>query len=316
MNKYIALFLFSGLFLYSCGSGGAGSSNQIKIDGSSTVFPITEAVAEEFRSGAPQMRVTVGISGTGGGFQKFLRGETHINNASRTIQPSEIKKAETQGLEYLRLSVAYDGIAVVVHPDNDWVDYLTVEELRKIWKPSAQDEVTQWNDIREEWPEKALHLYGPGIASGTYDYFTKVIVGESGSSRGDFTASEDDNVLVQGVSTDRSALGFFGLAYYEENMNKLRLVPVENENGEIVKPTQKTVSNDSYSPLSRPLFIYVSKEAARREKVREFVKFYLDEAPELARQIGYVSMPDSVYQVQKDKFRAFYSSADSTVSAD
>lgn len=309
VKQLFALFLFSGLFIYSCGSG--GSSKEIQIDGSSTVFPITEAVAEEYRSEAPNTRVTVGLSGTGGGFQKFLRGETDINDASREISPSEIKTAKENGVEYVQLSVAYDGLAVIVNPENDWADYFTVEELKTIWEPSAQGEVTHWNDIRENWPNEELHLFGPGTASGTYDYFTEAIVGESGASRGDFTASEDDNVLVQGVSTDKYGLGFFGLAYYEENQDKLRLVPVKNGDNEPVKPSLETVSNGNYSPLSRPLFIYVSKKAAQKESVQQFVNFYLDNAPELSKQIGYVPMPDSAYQAQKEKFKAFYSETDS-----
>ena len=311
LKHYLGLLLFCGLFIYSCGSG---SDNQIQIDGSSTVYPITEAVAEEYRSEAPDTRVTVGFSGTGGGFQKFLRGETDINNASREILPTEIETAEENGVDYLRLSVAYDGLAVVVNPKNDWVDSFTVEELKTIWEPEAQGKITQWSDIREEWPDEQLQLYGPGVASGTYDYFTEVIVGESGASRGDFTNSEDDNVLVQGVSTDQYALGFFGLAYYEENMDKLRLVPVQNDSGNIVEPTMQTVSNNTYRPLSRPLFIYVSEQAARRDKVQDFVRFYLNNAPELVQDIGYVPMPDTAYQNQKNKFEAFVTKVD-TASA-
>ena len=304
VKKYLAFFLFSGIFMYSCGSGPSG---EIRIDGSSTVFPISEAVAEEFRAEDPSIRVTVGVSGTGGGFQKFLRGDTDINNASREIQPSEIKTAEQNGVDYIQLSVAYDGLAVVVHPENDWVDHFTVEELKTIWEPSAQGTVTSWNDIREEWPNEELHLFGPGVASGTYDYFTETIVGESGASRGDFTASEDDNVLVQGVSTDQNALGFFGLAYYEENSDRLQIVGIDNGEGAPVEPSIQTVSNGTYAPLSRPLFIYVSKEAAQRENVQRFVNFYLDVAADLAKQAGYVPMPDSVYQAQKDKFQDFVS---------
>jgi phosphate transport system substrate-binding protein len=311
-RKLLALFLLSGLFLYSCGSG--GSTNEIKIDGSSTVFPITEAVAEEYRSEAPNTRVTVGLSGTGGGFQKFLRGETDINDASREITPSEIKTAEENGVDYIRLSVAFDGLAVVVNPENDWADYITVDELKTIWEPSAQGNINQWSDVRDEWPDRPLTLFGPGVASGTYDYFTEAIVGESGASRGDFTASEDDNVLVQGVSTDQSALGFFGLAYFEENSDKLRLIPVKDGEGEPVEPTLQTVSNNTYTPLSRPLFIYVSKQAAQREAVQDFVNFYLDNAPTLVEQIGYVAMPDSAYTAQKQKFQDFYMSADSTTA--
>lgn len=317
VKKYLALFILSGLLLTSCGSGGDSEgqlSGEIRIDGSSTVFPISEAVAEEFRTEASDVRVTVGVSGTGGGFQKFLRGDTDINNASREIQPSEVKTAEQNGIEYVRLSVAYDGLAVLIHPENDWVDYFTVEELKKIWEPEAQDEITRWSDVREEWPDEELHLFGPGVASGTFDYFTETIVGESGASRGDFTASEDDNVLVQGVSTDKYALGFFGLAYYEENKERLKLAGVQNGAGDVVEPTMKTVSDGTYEPLSRPLFIYVRKEAALQENVQQFVHFYLDNAPMLAEQIGYIPMPDSVYEVQRKKFEAFTAQTDSVAT--
>lgn len=310
MVKYSFLMVIAGLFLFSCGSGDQ-SSGEVKIDGSSTVYPVTEAVAEEFRSHAPDVRVTVGVSGSGGGFQKFLRGEIDINNASREIKSSEIELAERNGVEYIQLSVAYDGLAVLVNPENDWVDYFTTEELRRIWEPEAQGTVTRWNQIREEWPDEELRLFGPGVASGTYDYFTEAIVGESGSSRGDFTASEDDNVLVQGIATDRNALGFFGLAYYEENRERLKLIGVDNGDG-AVEPSIETVSNGTYAPLSRPIFIYVSKEAAQKEEVQKFVNFYLEQAPQLALEIGYVPMPESAYENEIERFRAFYSSSENS----
>lgn len=316
-NKYLALAVFCGLLLTACGSGdnpGDTLSGEVKIDGSSTVFPITEAVAEEFRSEAPNVRVTVGVSGTGGGFQKFLRGETDINDASREIQPVEIKEAEAKGMEYLQLSVAFDGLVVVVNPNNDWVDYFTVQELSKLWEPSAQGNITRWSHIRDDWPDEEIHLYGPGVASGTYDYFTEAIVGQSGSSRGDFTASEDDNVLVQGVATDKYALGFFGLAYYKENAEKLDLVGVKYGDNPVVEPSQQSVSDGTYAPLSRPLFIYVSKQASQKENVQTFINFYLNNAPQLSQEIGYVPMPDSMYQVQKQKFKDFYTTADSTAT--
>lgn len=297
------LLVGSSLFIASCGSGG---SSTIEIDGSSTVYPVTEAVAEEYREVAPDTRVTVGVSGTGGGFKQFIRGEIDINNASREIKASEIELAEQNNVDYVRLRVAFDGISVVVHPENDWVDYVTVDELKKIWRPGAQGEITRWNQVREEWPDEELHLFGPGIASGTYDYFTEAIVGESGSSRGDYTASEDDNVLVQGVSTDRNALGFFGYAYYEENQDKLRLVPVGNKSGEPVLPSIESIKSGEYAPLSRPLFIYVSEQAVQQETVRNFVEFYLDNAGTLAREVGYIAMPDSAYRAELDKFRNFY----------
>jgi phosphate transport system substrate-binding protein len=315
MDQKYLFFLFIGfsLVLSSCGSG--GPDNEVQIDGSSTVFPLTEAIAEEYRKEAPNVRVTVGRSGTGGGFQKFIRGDTDINNASREIQQSEAEVAEKNGIEYIELSVAFDGLSVVVHPENDWVDYLTVEELKTIWEPDAQGEITRWSDVREEWPDRTLNLYGAGTASGTYDYFTEAIVGESGASRGDFTASEDDNVLVQGVSTDENALGFFGLAYYEENSDKLKVVPIKDGDKDPVEPTVQAVADNEYTPLSRPLFIYVTKDAAQRTNPRNFVNFYLDNVKNVARDVGYVAMPDSLYQVEKKKFEAFYAPSDTTATA-
>ncbi|MDZ7715618.1 MAG: PstS family phosphate ABC transporter substrate-binding protein [Balneolaceae bacterium] len=312
IKKYLALTILCAAFVTSCESG--GPSNEVNIDGSSTVYPLTEAVAEEYRTEAPNVRVTIGRSGTGGGFQKFIRGDIDINNASREIQQSEAEVAQQNGIEYIGLKVAYDGLSVMVHPDNDWVDYLTVEELKKIWEPEAQGNITNWNDIREEWPDRQLNLYGAGTASGTFDYFTEAIVGKSGASRGDFTASEDDNVLVQGISTDKNALGFFGLAYYEENSEKLKLVPIKHGDKEPVYPTVETVANDIYTPLSRPLFIYVTKQAAQRPNPQKFVNFYLDTASEVAGEVGYVAMPDSIYQIQKNRFEAFYSQSDSTIT--
>lgn len=200
------------VLLASCGSNASKKSTKlsgdIRIDGSSTVYPITEAVAEEFRVEQPDVNVTIGVSGTGGGFKKFGRNETQISNASRPIKESEIKICEENNIHYLELMVAYDGLAVIINPANDWVDHFTVEELKKIWEPAAQGVVMKWNQIRPEWPDQEIHLFGPGVASGTFDYFTEAIVGESGSSRGDFTASEDDNVLVQGVAGDKYGLGF------------------------------------------------------------------------------------------------------------
>ena len=251
----------------------------IKVDGSSTVFPITEAVAEEFRAVQPKVKVTIGVSGTGGGFKKFSRGETNISDASRPIKDKEIAACAENNITYIELEVAYDGLAVLVHPENDWVDSFTIEELKKIWEPDAQGKIMKWNQIRPEWPNEEIHLYGPGVASGTYDYFTEAIVGKSGSSRGDFTASEDDHVLVQGIAGDKYSLGFFGLAYYTENKDKLTLIGVHN--GEtVVKPTLETVSNGTYSPLSRPLFIYVNSTSIKQPEVVEFVNFYIDNAGE------------------------------------
>jgi phosphate transport system substrate-binding protein len=281
-----------------------GLSGDIKIDGSSTVYPITEAIAEEFRNEAPDVKVTVGVSGTGGGFKKFARGETAISDASRPIKDKEKAACEENGISYVQLEVAYDGLAVLVNPANDWVDHLTVEELKKIWEPAAQGVVMKWSQIRDGFPDEEIHLFGPGVASGTYDYFTKAICGEEGASRGDYTASEDDNVLVQGISTDKYGLGFFGLAYYEENQDKLKLVGVDGGSG-VVAPTQTTVADGTYQPLSRPIFIYVNSKAVEREEVISFVTFYLTLVPEIAKEVGYIALPDTEYIKQLEKFQAF-----------
>lgn len=299
--------------LFSCAGGGSKDAattldikGSVNIDGSSTVYPITEAVAEEFRAIAPNVKVTIGVSGTGGGFKKFARKETDISNASRHIKDKEVELCKENNVSYIDLEVAYDGLAVVVNPENTWVTDITVAELKKIWEPSAQNVIKTWNQIRPEWPAEEIHLFGPGVASGTYDYFTEAIVGESGSSRGDFTASEDDNVLVQGVATDKNALGFFGIAYFEENSAKLKLVAVDGGNGPVA-PTTETVSNGTYKPLSRPLFIYINDAAVKRQEVTEFVKFYLANASKLAKDAGYVALPDSLYAAQTKKFNDFIS---------
>lgn len=298
------------LALVACGGGDQKSTNSnelsgaIKIDGSSTVYPITEAVAEEFRVVQPKINVTVGVSGTGGGFKKFMRAETDINNASRPIKAKEAKACQEIGVGFQELSVAYDGLAVLVNPENDWVDYLTVEELNKIWVPEAQGTVMYWDEVREGWPHVELNLYGPGVASGTYDYFAEVICGKKVGTRGDYTASEDDHVLVQGIATDKNALGFFGLAYYEENKDKLRLVGVDNGNG-VVLPSLETVGNGTYAPLSRPIFIYVSSVSVEKAEVKEFVSFYLESASSLVTEVGYIPLPDAEYAKEIEKFNAF-----------
>jgi phosphate transport system substrate-binding protein len=280
----------------------------VKVDGSSTVFPITEAVAEEFQKKAGNVRVTVGISGTGGGFQKFCRGETDISDASRPIKPAEVEACNKSGVEYVEVPVAYDGIAIVVNPKNTWAHHVTVEELRILWQPEAQGRVTRWSQIRSSWPDREIHLFGPGVDSGTYDYFTEAIVKKEHSSRGDFTSSEDDNVLVQGIASDELALGFFGLAYYEENQARLKVVPVEdgkddNGAGPIV-PSVKTVGDGTYQPLSRPIFIYVSKRAVERPEVASFVRFYLESAARLVREVGYIPLPDRAYELGRQRVDA------------
>ncbi len=279
----------------------------IKVDGSSTVYPITEAVAEEYQKENRKFRVTVGISGTGGGFKKFGRGETDMSDASRPIKPTEVELCEKNGIEYIELPVAYDGLAVVVHPQNDWVDFFTVDELGTLWEPEAQGKITHWNQIRPDWPDKKFALAGPGVDSGTYDYFTKAINGAEGASRGDFVASEDDNVLVQAVSNNMHGLGFFGLAYYEENKDSLKLVPIDDgkvENGDgPIFPSLETVKNSTYQPLSRPIFIYVSKKSAERPEVERFVEFYLKHANALTKEVGYIPLPDEAYRLALERFQ-------------
>ena len=306
--KKLVLITAVTLTVMSCGNNkkdNTSENSSISIDGSSTVYPITEAIAEEFRAEDPDVDVTIGVSGTGGGFKKFGRGETDISDASRPIKEEEQKDAQANNIDFVELEVAYDGLAVVVNPENDWVECMTVEELKKIWSPEAQGTVTRWNQIRAEWPDEEIHLFGPGVASGTFDYFTEAIVGESGSSRGDYTASEDDNVLVQGVAGDKYGLGFFGLAYFEENQDKLKNVAVDGGNG-CVEPNMETVSSGEYAPLSRPLFIYVNSSSVKNNpKVIDFVNFYLDEAPSLLKDVGYVPLTSEEYKEQKEKFQAF-----------
>jgi len=309
--KKSKLFILAALVLGFVACQNSENSNEsntlkgeINIDGSSTVYPITEAVAEEFRKEYPDVKISVGVSGTGGGFKKFTRSETQISDASRPIKQKEIDAAKENNIEYLELEVAYDGMAVVINKQNDWLESITIDELKKIWEPGAQNVIMKWNQIRPEWPDEEIHLYGPGTASGTYDYFTEAIVGESGSSRGDYTASEDDNVLVQGIAGDKFALGFFGLAYYEENQDKLKLVSVDN-GIEAVFPTFETVKNKTYTPLSRPLFIYVSKKFAATDVVKTFIEFYLKNAATLSKEVGYISLPDEEYKAMIDKFNKF-----------
>ncbi|PCJ22153.1 MAG: phosphate ABC transporter substrate-binding protein [Gammaproteobacteria bacterium] len=265
----------------------------VSVDGSSTVFPISEAVAEEFLAVHPRVRVTVGVSGTGGGFKKFLAGEVDINDASRPIKDQERQLAEQKGIDFLELSVAFDGLSVVVNKDNDWVDSLTVTELKKIWQPGST--VQLWSDVRGHWPNKEIDLYGPGTDSGTFDYFTDTINGKSGRSRPDYTASEDDNALVRGVSGDVNALGYFGFAYYSANKDTLKIVPIDNGQGPVT-PSAQTINNGSYAPLSRPLYIYVRSAALGRSEAKAFVQFYLENAAQLAEEVGYIAMPDKLYQ--------------------
>src|SRR5688500_14299158 len=262
----------------------------IKVDGSSTVYPVPEAVAEEVQKENPGAKVTVGISGTGGGFKKFVRGEIDISDASRPILAKEMEEAKKNGIDYYELPVAFDALTVMVHPQNDAIQQITVEELKRMWEPSAQGKVTHWHQVNPSWPGSPLKLYGAGADSGTFDYFTEAIVGKAKSSRGDFTASEDDNVLVQGISGDRNALGYFGFAYYAENKSKLKAVPIVNpQTGKAVAPSMETVLDGSYQPLSRPIFIYVNKKSYdSRPEVKKFVEFYLKNGSDMAREVKYV----------------------------
>ena len=285
-----------------------GAGQVIRVDGSSTVYPITEAVAEEFQRANAGTRVTVGISGTGGGFQKFCRQEVDIADASRPIKPTEAEACAKAGVQYVELPVAYDGLAIVVHPANTWAQSMTVAELKRLWEPAAQGKITRWNQIRPGWPDREIHLFGAGVDSGTFDYFTEAIVGKEDQSRGDYTSSEDDNVIVQGVSGDELALGYFGFAYYEENQAKLTLVAIddgdESNGGGPIKPTPETVKDGTYRPLSRPIFIYPSVKSLERAEVRNFIDFYLSKGVPLVREVGYIPLADAEYELVRKRFAA------------
>jgi phosphate transport system substrate-binding protein len=303
-----SVFLLLTTVLFSvagCGGGPATGGNElsgnIQIDGSSTVYPITEAVAEEFMNEYPRVRVMVGISGTGGGFSRFARGETDISNASRPVSNGEITRIRDAGYDFIEIPVAYDGLAVVVHPENTWAECLTTEELRALWQSGSR--INNWSQLREGFPDRPINVYAPGTDSGTYDYFTEAVLGHGGSSRSDFTASEDDNVLVQGIAGDRNSIGFFGLAYYEENSERLRLVAINHQGRGCVTPTTETVRGGSYQPLARPEFIYVKRTSAERPEVQRFVEFYLEHATRLVEEVGYVPLPQQAYDLALERFR-------------
>ncbi len=277
-------------------------SGTVRLDGSSTVFPVSQVMAAEFQRINPGVRVTVGVSGTGGGFDKFCAGETDITDASRPINSSEMQMCRKNNIEYIELPIAFDGLSVVVNPQNNSVECLKVGELKKMWEPAAQGAVTNWNQIRSNFPHQPLQLYGPDPESGTYDYFTQAIVGEEGKSRDDYTKSEDDNALVQGVSSAPNGLGYFGYAYYLANRDRLKLVAIDSGYG-CVQPSPKTIADSSYQPLSRPVFIYVKKSAATRPEVKAFTNFYL--APEnanLVLQVGYVPLPSITLRAANSRF--------------
>ena len=308
----IALVTASAAVLAGCGdkdgstpaSGNGRNASVIKIDGSSTVFPIAEAVAEEFQTGQRgAVRVTVGLSGTGGGFKKLCRGDVDISNASRPILEEEMATYRAAGIGFMELPVAFDAITVVVNPNNSWVKTLTIADLKKMWEPVAQGQVLRWNQVRPEWPDLPLMLFGPGADSGTFDYFSEAVMGKAKASRGDYTASEDDNVLVQGVEHNKNALGYFGFAYYISHQDRMRAVPIQKEDGTQTVPSLASVTDGSYQPLSRPLFIYVSDKSAQRPEVRKLIEFYLTEGPALAAQVGFVPLPEQAAQVALKHFR-------------
>lgn len=289
--------------LFSIASISIANADIIKIDGSSTVYPITEAVAEDFQIAKKgKIRVTVGISGTGGGFKKFCRGEIDITDASRPIKQEEIDACKKAGVQYVEMPVAFDALTVVVSPKNSWIKKITIAELKKMWEPTAQGKITKWNQINSAWPDTKFNLYGPGSDSGTFDYFTEAIVGKAKSSRGDFAASEDDNVLVQGVSRDKNGIGFFGFAYFIENQKKLNAVAIDSGNGGIL-PSAKTVEDGTYQPLSRPIFIYVSIKSAERPAVKEFVDFYMKKGPALVKEVKYFPLPAKVYTLNLEHLK-------------
>lgn len=276
----------------------------IKIDGSSTVYPITEGVAEEFQKAKKgAVKVTVGISGTGGGFKKFCRGETDISNASRPILKKEMEECRTNGIRYIELPIAYDGLAVVVNPKNKWAPCMTVEQLKEVWKPESQGKKFTWKDLDPNWPAEEIKLCGPGSDSGTFDYFTEAIMGKAKQSRGDYLASEDDNVLVQFAQREKGALCYFGLAYVEENKGKVKAIQIKNpKTGNCVAPSYKTVQSGEYQPLSRPLFIYVNAKSLEKPEVKEFVEFYLKNAGNISKQVGYIALPDRAYKLAEERF--------------
>lgn len=293
-SKIVSTLAVAGIALFGAQ---AAQAQIVKIDGSSTVYPITEAVAEEFQKAKKNaIKVTVGISGTGGGFKKFCRNETDLSNASRPITAKEMEDCKAAGVEYIEMPVAYDALTVVINPKNTFLKQATVDELKKMWEPAAQGKVMKWSDVNPAWPDAPMKLFGAGADSGTFEYFTEAVVGKAKSSRGDFTASEDDNVLVQGVSRDVNALGYFGYAYYAENMARLKGLPIVNpKTGKAVEPSGANVENASYQPLSRPIFVYVKKSSLDKPEVREFVDFYMNNAEKLVREVKYVPLPKAAY---------------------
>ncbi len=307
--KTTHLGLMAGAWVAMAAAVAPAQERIVKVDGSSTVAPISEAAAESFQQKNKGTRVTVGTSGTGGGFKKFVRGETDISNASRPISKSEMEEAKKNGIEYIEVPIAYDALTVVINKANTWATTMTVDELKKLWEPAAQEKITKWNQIRPEWPDAAIKLFGAGADSGTFDYFTEAVVGKAKSSRGDFTGSEDDNVLVKGVEGNKNALGYFGMAYYEAHKAKLQSVKIDwikdgkSVTGGPIEPSMANVLAGKYNPLSRPLFIYVNKKSAEtKPDVKAFVDFYVNNAEKLAAEVKYVPFPSELYSVIKARW--------------
>jgi phosphate transport system substrate-binding protein len=293
-SKLVSALAIAGVALFGAQ---AAQAQVIKIDGSSTVYPITEAVAEEFQKAKKNaIKVTVGISGTGGGFKKFCRDETDISNASRPITAKEMEDCKAAGVQYVEMPVAFDALTVVINPKNTFLKQITVAELKAMWEPAAQGKITKWNQVNPAWPDAPIKLFGAGADSGTFEYFTEATVGKAKSSRGDYTASEDDNVLVQGVSRDVNAIGYFGYAYYAENMARLKALPIVNpKTDKAVSPAEKTVIDGTYQPLSRPIFVYVKVKSLDKPEVKEFVEFYMKNASKLTQEVKYVPLPANAY---------------------
>ncbi|QDT74246.1 Phosphate-binding protein PstS precursor [Lacipirellula limnantheis] len=286
------------LLVLLVGLVGCGRTNVVSIDGSSTVFLLSAAIAEEFNEVSPDVKVVVSQAGTGGGFKKFAAGEIQICDASRPITEAEAAACKKNGIEFIKLEVAFDGLAVVVNPANDWCDSITTDQLKTIWRAEAAQSVMKWSDVNPDWPDIELELYGPGTDSGTYDYFTEVINGEAKSSRQDYSPSESDNALVQGVAGDKGSLGYFGLGYYAENTDKLKLLSVDSGDGPII-PTAATVRDGTYKPLARPLYLYVRQDALRNEGVVKYLNYYLDKVNDVSPRVGYVPVPDEVMEANR-----------------
>ena len=299
----LAIAFGLGTVLLSTNTLTAQETQSIRIDGSSTVYPITNKIVEEYRAVQTKpVDIEVNFSGTGGGFDKFCSGETDINNASRPIQQEEMKACREAGVAYIELPIAFDALTVVVNPANNWLSSITTEELAKIWSPDAEGKITRWNQVRPSFPDQPLELYAPGEDSGTFDYFTEAIVGEAGASRSDVTKSEDDDVLVEGVSQDPNALGYFGLAYYEQQAQQMKAVAVDSGEGAVM-PSTETVEQARYQPLARPLFIYINAATAREnEALVRFAEFYLENAPQVASEVGYIPLPEEAYQINEVTF--------------